>query len=168
MTNKQLKLCPIFSTFCFRHSYESKSSLTLTTMFFSFSKQRICDILNLEFPFKSNQYNHKWIIQHIPKPYMNTQTVAHAKNRHYGNYRLELMSGFPVRQHIVDEIFGGLRQRLRVARDQTQTVDDLLDVAQLRQNWQLLVLCTNFSPSTGTEINSTHVRPIAAYRQTQR
>ena len=45
------------------------------------------------------------------------------------------MPGFPVRQHVVNEMFGGLGQWVGVIREEAETVDDLLDVAQIRQNW---------------------------------
>jgi len=57
------------------------------------------------------------------------------KHRQRGrNDLLQLMSGFSVGEHVVDEMLRRLGQRVWVAGEQTETVDDLLYVAQLRQN----------------------------------
>jgi len=50
------------------------------------------------------------------------------------------MSGFSVGEHIINEMFGGLRQRIWITGQQTEAVNYLLDVTQLRQDCQLLIL----------------------------
>jgi len=66
---------------------------------------------------------------------MTKRQITKSTKKPGGNNLLQLMPGFPVRQHVVNEMFGGLGQWVGVIREEAETVDDLLDVAQIRQNW---------------------------------
>jgi len=61
------------------------------------------------------------------------------------------MSGFSVGEHIINEIFGGFRQRIWITGEQTEAVNNLLDVAQLRQDCQLLILQTTSQGNDGQQ-----------------